>query len=102
MPQVRNLRPIFVFFVLALFTSVLCQAQGNAVIEGVQPEVGALSSVPEIDSCLEKKVVTLEEIKSIFGAKNVCGAACDSRLTPSCKTMCGDWAICFNGYCVYQ
>ena len=97
----RNLMPAFVFLTLAFLTAGLSHAQGNPGIEVIQAGVETQALVPEIDSCQEEETMTLEEIQSIFGAKNVCGARCGGWPPVNCSNVCGDAASCRSGYCIY-
>jgi hypothetical protein len=44
--------------------------------------------------------MTLEELKGLLGAKNVCGAECGFG-RPLCAFSCGDAASCYHGFCVF-
>ncbi len=45
--------------------------------------------------------MTLEELKNLVGAQNVCGAQCGLGF-PKCWYSCGEVAQCLWGYCVYS
>lgn len=48
----------------------------------------------------EAPAMTLKELERKFGAHNVCGARCGPSF-PHCNTLCGDYAFCDSGYCVW-
>lgn len=48
----------------------------------------------------QSQPITLEEIKRLVGAQNVCGAPCGLGL-PKCWVSCGDAASCWHGYCIF-
>lgn len=84
------------FVVLSLLLPNLVHAQDAPTVP-VQPSVSL--GAPQVDSGTSQQTITLEELKKLFGAHNVCGAPCGGRRT--CYQACGEPAICYSGYCLY-
>lgn len=82
---------------LGLLLPGFAAAQDNPVQNIIKAEQGP---APEMSVAQEEAPITLEELKKMFGAHNVCGAPCGFG-QPKCHISCGDAAACRNGYCIY-
>lgn len=61
------------------------------------------SPAPEPMISRDEKPMTLEELKQMFGAHNVCGVNCGFVGDLPCWKACGDTsARCFSHHCIYM
>lgn len=86
---------------LGLLVPSLMLAQESPGTVAIQTEMDLQSLAPEVNISQDEKPITLEELKEMFGPRNVCGAPCGQIGQPHCFFLCGDGAKCYRGYCIY-
>src|SRR5687768_594999 len=90
---------------LGLLIPMVSQAQEPSIVSPVQGEISTPNQMPDVPgSSQDQEPLSLEDIKKMVGAHNVCGVFCgrnDPTVT-NCTFACGDAAFCFYGSCVYH
>ena len=74
---------------------------GQEIPGALQTEMDVPSQAPDLNVSQDEKPITLEEIKEMFGPRNVCGAWCGGWPVKNCSELCGDYAVCWNNYCLF-
>jgi hypothetical protein len=112
MPRRIRLHHFYAIVVFALLVPGLSPAEESSTLNGVKVESAMPAPDAPLDMILKNPLdqepnasfnqeeITLEKLKQMFGAKNVCGARCTSKA--QCWEICGDSSTsCRQGYCIY-
>jgi len=99
----RKIRLWYICGIVALGLFVPSLMLGQEIPGARQTEMNIPTQAPEQDISLDKKPMTLEELKKLLGPKNVCGAPCYLGVgRPTCGELCGDYSTaCWDGFCIY-
>ncbi len=99
MPRKISLWCLCGILALGLFIPSVGSAQQCSAAASINLAATSPAPAPEMNPSPEKPI-TLEELKLMVGAQNVCGAPCGFG-QPKCYVSCGDAASCYHGYCIY-
>ena len=97
----RKIRLWHICGIVALAFLIPGLAIGQEIPGALQAGMNVPAQAPEVNMSQDEKPITLEELKEMFGPRNVCGAPCGQIGQPHCFFLCGDGAKCYRGYCIY-
>ncbi|MEA2559364.1 MAG: hypothetical protein QOH06_868 [Acidobacteriota bacterium] len=97
----RKIRLWYICGIIALGLFVPSLMLGQELPGALQTEMNIPSQAPDLNVSQDEKPITLEELKKMFGARNVCGAPC-GRFQEKCYISCGEAAQCWSGFCIYS